>query len=49
MSSAKKEVARVANWRANEPFNGLPLLPPKSNLETHALLKQCILARAALA
>ncbi|MBS1784027.1 MAG: Fic family protein [Acidobacteria bacterium] len=36
-------------WRANAPFNGLPLLPPTGNLESTAILKRCITARAALA
>jgi Fic family protein len=36
-------------WRADVPFNALPLLPPPVDLETKAILKQCIPARAALA
>ena len=36
-------------WRADMPFNELLLLPPPSDLESKAILKQCILARAALA
>ena len=36
-------------WQANRPYNGLPLLPPTTNLETVPVLKQCITARAALA
>jgi Fic family protein len=32
-----------------KPFNNLPLLPPKADLETPAILKACIPARAALA
>ena len=36
-------------WQANAPFNELPLLPPDTDLETKAILKQCIPARAALA
>lgn len=31
------------------PFNALPLLPPAIALETHAVLKACVEARAALA
>ena len=42
---AKTQVA----WRADTPFNDLPLLPPLIELETKAILKACILARAALA
>lgn len=36
-------------WRPELPFNNLPLLPPPVDLESKAILKQCILARAALA
>ncbi|MBA2744386.1 MAG: Fic family protein [Chthoniobacterales bacterium] len=36
-------------WRADVPFDALPLLPPEADLETRAVLKQCITARAALA
>lgn len=36
-------------WRADRPYNGLPPLPPAAELETRAVLKQCISARAALA
>lgn len=36
-------------WRPDRPYNALPSLPPKVDLETKAVLKQCITARAALA
>lgn len=36
-------------WRADRPYNELPLLPPVVDLETKAVLKRCITARAALA
>lgn len=36
-------------WRPDRPYNTLPLLPPKVELETKAVLKQCIAARVALA
>jgi Fic family protein len=36
-------------WRPDLPYNQLPLLPPAEELETRAVLKQCIAARAALA
>lgn len=36
-------------WRADKPWNQLPPLPPAAELETKAVLKQCIMARAALA
>src|ERR1044072_10042841 len=37
------------SWRPDKPYNEIPLLPPKVDLETKAILKQCIRARAALA
>jgi Fic family protein len=40
---------RQTAWRATEPFNSLPPLPPPVDLETRHVLKQCISARAALA
>ena len=36
-------------WRPERPWNGLPRLPPKADLETRPVLKQCVTARAALA
>ena len=39
----------LPEWRPEEPFNALPLLPPAAELETKAVLKRCITARAALA
>jgi len=39
----------MSNWRPTQPYNELPVLPPTAMLETHAVLKQCIAARAALA
>lgn len=36
-------------WRADKPWNQLPPLPPAAELETKAVLKQCITARVALA
>jgi Fic family protein len=39
----------VLSWRADRPYNDLPPLPPAGDLETKAILKQCILSRAALA
>jgi Fic family protein len=38
----------LPSWQADKPYNQLPVLPPKASLETTAILKQCILARAAL-
>jgi Fic family protein len=37
------------SWRADRPYNALPALPPLAELETRAVLKRCITARAALA
>ena len=37
------------SWHPKKPYNDLPLLPPAIELETKAVLKQCISARAALA
>jgi Fic family protein len=37
------------SWQADKPYNDLPRLPPRSDIETRAVLKQCIPARAALA
>lgn len=49
MPSARKRPPRKPEWRPAEPFNALPLLPPAPELETKAVLKRCISARAALA
>ena len=35
-------------WQPDQPHNGLALLPPQIDLETPAVLKACIAARAAL-
>jgi Fic family protein len=37
------------DWRPQEPHNGLSKLPPRAVVETRAVLKQCIGARAAVA
>jgi len=39
----------MITWSVNHPYNDLPLLPPTQELETKAVLKQCIKARAAVA
>lgn len=36
-------------WVPEQPYNDLPPLPPAAELETRAILKACITARAALA
>jgi Fic family protein len=47
--SKKHGPARRSAWRPDAPYNALPLLPPSVDLESKAILKQCIPARAALA
>ena len=37
------------NWKSDRAFNEIPLLPPEVDLESTAILKACISARAALA
>lgn len=37
------------DWHPDHPYNALPLLPPSQEIETRAVLKRCITARAALA
>ena len=39
----------MTDWRADQPYNELPPLPPAAEVETRPVLKQCIAARAALA
>ena len=39
----------MIDWRADQPYNDLPPLPPAAEVETRPVLKQCIAARAALA
>lgn len=36
-------------WQPDQPYLGLPALPPPVDIETKAILKRCITARAALA
>ena len=38
-----------STWRPDLPHNKLPALPPTGELESRAVLKACIEARAALA
>ncbi len=37
------------DWQPDRPYNDLPRLPPPIELETKAVLKQCVMARVALA
>lgn len=39
----------AASWKLDRPYNDLPPLPPAAEVETRAVLKRCITARAALA
>jgi Fic family protein len=41
--------SRPTHWLPAQPFNDLPRLPPKTDIESKAILKLCIEARAALA
>lgn len=45
----KTRIYRYMSWHPEKPYNDLPLLPPAVDLETKAVLKRCITARAALA
>jgi Fic family protein len=49
MARTGKSPERRSDWRPGAPFNDLPVLPPEADLETKAVLKGCIGARAALA
>jgi Fic family protein len=49
MAGSRKSAKTRRLWQPDRPFNELPLLPPRADLETKAILKQCIRARAALA
>src|ERR1041385_6142114 len=48
-SRRRSQSSLPKQWRADRPYNEIPLLPPKIDLETKQILKQCIQARAALA
>ena len=49
VSKSQSEVPQYKQWRADQPYNHMPALPPAGELESHAVLKACIEARAALA
>jgi Fic family protein len=38
-----------SSWQPDQPYDALPPLPPAVDLETKVVLKQCVVARAALA
>lgn len=45
----KKEDTSLRVWNPERPYDQLPLLPPGIDLESKAILKECISARSALA
>ncbi len=47
--TAGKSKDSTCDWQSDRPYNRLPTLPPSEELETRAVLKKCITARAALA
>ena len=49
MSNQAESTDTSGAWRPEVPFDRLPLLPPEADLETKAILRQCIEARAAVA
>lgn len=38
----------MPSWKADRPYNQLPSLPPMTDIESRAVLRACIAARAAL-
>ena len=48
MSKKTDKVNASAPWDPARPYDGLPPLPPGIELETRAVLKRCVSARAAL-
>ena len=49
MNASSSTLNNTDTWQANQPYNQLPNLPPNIDVETKAVLKQCIEARAKLA
>lgn len=49
MSKFQSNVNMTRQWRPDQPFDSLPLLPPRGDMETKLILKECIKARAAVA
>ena len=49
LMSKKRQSINMSNWQSDKPYNDLPPLPPKAEMETKAVLKRCITARAAIA
>ena len=49
LSKKRRFVNMTRPWHPHRPHNALPELPPAVDLETKAVLKRCVTARAALA
>ncbi|VAV97809.1 Fic family protein MloA [hydrothermal vent metagenome] len=47
--SIKSNNINMTGFNVRQPFNALPALPPQVDIETTAVLKRCVEARAALA
>lgn len=50
MSTKQENIDKSGDeWRPDRPYNDLPPLPPRVDIESRAVLRQCITARAAVA
>lgn len=49
MSKQSKKLPISSGFKAEQPFNGLPPLPPRANVESRAVLKKCVSASKKLA
>lgn len=47
--SIKSQNVNMPEWKPEKPYQNLPPLPPKAEIESKNVLKRCITARAALA
>lgn len=47
--ATSSDMSSATGWQPARPYNELPSLPPALDLESRAVLKQCVTARAALA
>ena len=48
-TQSKDSLKTNSDWQAEQPYNELASLPPSIDVETKAVLKQCIEARVKLA
>lgn len=48
MSRNSENIDTMPSWDPERPYEDLPLLPPRVDLESRVVLKQCVSARAAL-